>query len=293
MWRSSASRGRPRSPQPGGQRVRGMVANDQRAGVERASDLLAWRKVPVCLRLVAARPGVHAAPLSDRCGENKDGAAGDQAASPARNEEPESNDADLTRGEAAGRLSARHSPRWSPARWRWAYRRSSSASPTSGLSPAPSGGSRWPCRRSTPGCGSASAARRPTRRIGRADLLAGLAFAGDLFFWHLSIVTHQRRQRHLLRHHRADLGGRVRLAAFWRARRAAHAGRPRALPRRRRRAAGAEPPPAARRRDRRPLRHRHRRVLRTLFPRREGGAARRIRRRGSPSWRPSSPPRCC
>ena len=26
-------------------------------------------------------------------------------------------------------------------------------------------------------------------QIGRADILAGLAFAGDLFFWHLSIVT--------------------------------------------------------------------------------------------------------
>ena len=26
-------------------------------------------------------------------------------------------------------------------------------------------------------------------RIGRADIFAGLAFAGDLFFWHLSIVT--------------------------------------------------------------------------------------------------------
>jgi drug/metabolite transporter (DMT)-like permease len=33
-------------------------------------------------------------------------------------------------------------------------------------------------------------AREPSDgRIGRADIFAGLAFAGDLFFWHLSIVT--------------------------------------------------------------------------------------------------------
>ena len=32
-------------------------------------------------------------------------------------------------------------------------------------------------------------ASRPTGASGRADILAGLAFAGDLFFWHLSIVT--------------------------------------------------------------------------------------------------------
>ena len=51
------------------------------------------------------------------------------------------------------------------------------------------------------------------RAFRRATLLAGLAFTGDLLFWHLSIRHHQRRQRDLLRHHRADLGRSVRLAA--------------------------------------------------------------------------------
>ena len=104
---------------------------------------------------------------------------------------------------------------------------------------------------------------------------------------------HQRRQRDLLRHHRADLGGAVRLADSRRARRTADARRPRLLRPGRRRAAGAEPASAAGRRDRRSLRPGDRRLLRPLFPRREGGARARDRRRASRSRRRSSPPRCC
>ena len=60
--------------------------------------------------------------------------------------------------------------------------------------------------------------RRPTGGSAAPTLLAGLAFAGDLFFWHLSIVTTSVANATFFATTRADLGGGVRLAAVPRAR---------------------------------------------------------------------------
>ena len=45
-----------------------------------------------------------------------------------------------------------------------------------------------------------AAPRRRRRRFSRAAILSGLAFSGDLFFWHLADRAYERRQRDLLRH---------------------------------------------------------------------------------------------
>ena len=87
---------------------------------------------------------------------------------------------------APPRARSRPSARSSAAPWRWAFRRSSSAGRV-GPFPAPSGASRWRCRCSMPGC--ARGARRDAPSGSRAAILAGLAFTGDLLFWHLSIVN--------------------------------------------------------------------------------------------------------
>ena len=173
------------------------------------------------------------------------------------------------------KASPRLSSRSSPARWRWACRRSSCASPMSGRSPARSGASRSPCRCSTPGCGSASAARR-----GRTAASPRATICGRPRLHRRSVLLasvdrqHQRRQCDVLRHHRADLGGAVRLAAPRRPRHppACSSASPSASPAAG--AAGAKLELGARRRGRRSLRHRHRRVLRPLFSRRAGGARR-------------------
>ena len=59
-------------------------------------------------------------------------------------------------------------------------------------SPAPSGASLCACPSSMPGCGSRRPAPADTpegRRFPRPISPAGLVFAGDLFFWHLSILN--------------------------------------------------------------------------------------------------------
>ena len=285
----AAGRGRRNA---GGKRVGGVVADDEDAAVERAGNLLQRREIVVSLACVAPRPRVHAAPLPVACGENKDSAARRQ-------------------------LIARFGP--------GNRQRMTQASPTArpqggfgapfaalvvgalamGISPifvrladvGPFASAFWRVTLALPLLWAwlrIAEAREPSDgRIGRADIFAGLAFAGDLFFWHLSIVTTSVANATFFATMRADLGGGVRLAHLRRARGAQHAGGGRPVRRRRRRAAGAELSSPSRRRDRRSLRHRHRRLLRPLFPRGEGGAARSVRRRGSPSTRPSSPPRCC
>ena len=140
------------------------------------------------------------------------------------------------------------SRRSSSARWRWACPRSSSGSPMSARSPAPSGGSRSRCRCSTPGCGS----RNGRDAAGAAVLEAGDPLGPRLRRRSLLLASgdrpHQRRQRDLLRHQRADLGGAVRLAAVPRAGVGERAVRARPLPRGRRGAARPELPAEAGRR---------------------------------------------
>ena len=125
--------------------------------------------------------------LLDRGGENKDGPAFSAGGGPPRAVGPESDDADSSDGQAARRLRAPFAALVvgavamgvSPI-----FVRLADVGPT----PARSGASRWRCPRSMPGPSRESGAA-PAQRFGVATILAGLAFTGDLFFWHLSIVT--------------------------------------------------------------------------------------------------------
>src|SRR5271165_1384182 len=119
----------------------------------------------------------------------------------------------------------------------------------------------------------------PRRRAGRAGRAAfqsnGSVGAG--FCWRPLLLAsgdrpHERRQRDLLRHDRANLGRAVRLAPLPPAGDRRRSCRARPLPRRRGGAARSDFRAQAGRGGRRRLRDRHRRLLRSLLPRRPGGA---------------------